>query len=477
MTNFKEGLSREQYIMFPEIIDDYINEENPVRFIDAFVENLDLLALDFTNAVAKERGTSAYNPKDLLKLYIYGYLNKIRSSRKLENETHRNVELMWLLRKLKPDFKTIADFRKDNLKGIQNVCKQFTLLCRELGLLSSDLVAIDGSKFKACNNKSNNYSEKSLDKHIKYTESKINEYLKELDENDNSEKHQKKLTKEELSKKIDKLKNRMKKFNDLKKEFETSDVKQISTVDKDSSLIKDKQGFIVGYNVQTAVESENHLIIAYDVVQSSNDLNQLSSMAKQAKEIINKDELKVTADTGYHNEEEILKVIENNITPYVFKQEGSPNDKKGLFTYHDFIYNKEKDIYLCPGNQELKLRGFGKSKKRILKYYYTTACNKCLLKDNCTKDKTGRRIGRSVNADVMELMEERMKQEPEIGKQRKQLVEHPFGTIKRSFDQEFFLLKGLEKVKTEISLSILSYNMKRVMNIIGINRLMQYMTT
>lgn len=475
MTNFKEGLSREQYIMFPEIIDDYISEENSVRFIDAFVENLELLKLGFTNAVPKDRGTSAYSPKDLLKLYIYGYLNKIRSSRKLENETHRNIELMWLLRKLRPDFKTIADFRKDNLKGIQNVCREFTMVCKDLGLLSGNLAAIDGSKFKACNSRDKNYTDKSLKKSIEAIDKKINEYLKELDEGDEQEKGQKKLTAEELKEKIEKLKSRKERYDEIKTQMDSTEEKQVSLTDPDSRLMKDKNSFIVGYNVQTAVESENHLIISYDVVQDGNDHNQLANMAKQAKEILESEQLRVTADTGYYTEEEIIETEKAGITPYVFKPVATPNTKKGLYTYEDFTYDKEKDAYVCPANQELKFRGFGKSKKRKLRYYYTKSCQSCPLRDKCTEDKGGRRIGRSVNAEVLERMEARMKEEPEIGAQRKQLVEHPFGTIKRWFDQEFFLLKGLEKVKTEISLSVLSYNLKRVMNIIGIKRLMQYM--
>lgn len=217
MPNFKEGFSREQFLMFPEIIDDYISEENPVRFIDVFVEKLDLLKLEFTNAVPQNRGTSAYNPKDLLKLYIYGYLNKLRSSRKLENETHRNVELMWLLKKLRPDFKTIADFRRDNLKGIQNVCREFTKVCKDLGLLGGDLIAVDGSKFKACNSNKRHFTEKSLNKQIEVVDKKINEYLKELDESDEQEKGQNKLSAEELKEKIEKLKARKVRYEDVKK--------------------------------------------------------------------------------------------------------------------------------------------------------------------------------------------------------------------------------------------------------------------
>ena len=299
MPNFKEGLSREQYIMFPEIIDDYIKEENPVRFIDAFIEGLNLLEIGFQNAQPKDRGASAYHPKDLLKLYVYGYLNKIRSSRKLENETHRNVELMWLIKKLKPDFKTIADFRKDNLKGIQNVSRQFTLVCKDLGLLGSSLVAIDGSKFKACNNKNKNYTKNSLKKEIEAVDKKINEYLKELDESDKQEAGQKKLTAEELKEKIEKLKSRKGRYDEIKTKMDSTDEKQVSLTDPDSRLMKDKNSFIVGYNVQTAVESENHLIISYDVVQDGNDQNQLSKMSKQAKEILETNDLKVTADTGY----------------------------------------------------------------------------------------------------------------------------------------------------------------------------------
>lgn len=471
MTNFKEGISREQYIMFPEIIDEYIEAENPVRFIDAFVANLDLLQLGFSKAIPKARGTSAYNPQDLLKLYIYGYLNQVRSSRKLEKETHRNVELMWLLKKLKPDFKTIADFRKDNLKGIKNACREFTFVCKKLDLIGGELIAIDGSKFKANNSNKNYYTEKDVKKEQDYINNKINDYLKELDLADEQEYGQKKLTAEELKDKIEKLKSRKNKYEHIKSKMGTE--KQLALTDPDSRLVKDKKQYVVGYNVQSAVDAKHNLIVANDVIQCANDLSQLSPMTEKALEIIETNDLKVVADTGYYHEEEIIKVTDKGVIPYVFKPKGNPNDKKGLFTRNDFTYDKEKDVYHCPANQQLRFRGFGKNKKRLLRHYYTPACKACSLRPKCTEDKSGRRICRSVKEDILELMAQRMKQEPQLAILRKQIVEHPFGTLKRSFGYERFLLKGLEKVKAEISLSVLAYNLKRVINIIGFKGLMK----
>lgn len=274
-----------------------------------------------------------------------------------------------------------------------------------------------------------------------------------------------------MKEKIERLKSGRYRYDNLKTEMGNNS--QLALTDPDSRLIKDKKEYIIGYNVQTSVDAKHHLIVANDVVQSANDKNQLVSMTEKSQEILVSENLKVIGDTGYYNEYEIIKVMEKGITPYILKPRGNPNDKKGLFTGNDFTYDKVKDVYACPGRQELKLRGFGKSKKRLLKYYYTTACKSCNLREKCSKDKSGRRIGRSVNADILEAMEQRIKQE-NTSSLRKQIVEHPFGTLKRSFGFGYFLLRGLEKVKAETSLAVLAYNLRRAINIIGIKGLMQF---
>jgi len=474
MSRFKEGLPRNQLIMFPETIDEYISEENPVRFINAFVNELSMSKLGFKRSNPMAKGTSPYNPKDLLKLYIYGYLNKIRSSRKLAKEIRRNVELMWLLKKLKPDFKTISDFRKNNLKGIQNVCKQFTLLCKDLGLLSSNLVAIDGSKFKACNSLDRNYSLKYIEKKISKIDESITKYLQELDKNDNYEKTHKKITKPELLNKIESMKEKLKYYSELEKKLKKSGETEVSLTDPDSRLMKDKKSFVIGYNVQSVVDSENHIIVAHEVVQDKNDLYQLSKMAKKSQEIMQSKSLKVVADKGYYTEDEIVKTKSLGIEPNVIKPKPGISKKyKDLYPKDKFHYNKEKDHYVCPVGENLKFTGTGKSKKRLLRYYETSKCKLCKLKLKCTSDKRGRRITRSSNIEIIEEMVQRMKIDPDIALKRKSIVEHPFGTIKRGLDQEYFLLRGLEKVKTEMSLSVLVYNMKRVLNIFDIKYLIK----
>jgi transposase len=342
---------------------------------------------------------------------------------------------MWLLKKLRPDFKTIADFRKNNIKGIENTCREFTIVCKKLDLLGGELIAIDGSKFKACNSNKNFYSKKDIDKEIEKIDKKVKDYLRELDEFDDIEPQQKKLTSEELKEKIEILKSGRGFYEQLKEDM--GEETQISLTDPDSRLLKDKKEYIVGYNVQTSVDSKHNLIVANDVIKSANDKNQLVSMTEKSQEVLASENLKVLADTGYYNEYEIVKLVEKGITPYILKPSGNPNDKKGLFTYNDFTYDNKKDVYVCPGKQELKLRGFGKNKKRLLKYYYTTSCKSCNIRQKCSKDKSGRRVARSVNANILEEMGQRVKQE-NVSLLRKKIVEHSFGTLKGVLDLATF---------------------------------------
>jgi transposase len=312
-----QGFDRNQEILFPAKIDDYIEEENLVRFIEAFVTLLDLTLLGFTHAEIKTTGRPSYNPSDLLKLYIYGYLNTIRSSRKLEKETHRNVEVMWLLKKLTPDHKTIAEFRKNNAGPIKKVFKEFVFFCKELGLYGGETVGIDGSKFKAVNSKKRNFNEDKLVRKLKDIEEKIDAYLKELEDNDKNESSVKQPDAKEVKEKIKQLEDRKSEYRELLRKLEETGEKQVSTTDPDSRMMLNNQKFDVCYNVQTTIDDKNNLIVDYEVTNDPNDKKQLNEMAGRAKDILEVDSLDVLADKGYYNPDEIKKCVDNNTIPYI----------------------------------------------------------------------------------------------------------------------------------------------------------------
>jgi transposase len=471
---FVQGIHRHQIVMFPELLDDYIADDNPVRFIDAFVESLDLRALEFERAVPKETGRPPYNPGDLLKLYVYGYLNRIRSSRKLEAEAQRNVEVMWLLGKLAPDFKTIADFRRDNGEPIRAVCREFTLLCRSLGLYGGELVAIDGSKFKAVNSRERNFTKGKLKALRRQAEAKIERYLQELDENDAEETDSKKLTREELQEKIEWLKKRKETCDELEQQIEESGESQISLTDPDARSMRlgSNRGTEVGYNVQISVDAKHKLVVDHEVTNECNDVSQLSCMAIRAKEVLGIESLEVVADGGYYNNEEIRNCTEQAIVPYIPRTNSSKNKHAGLYSKEDFRYDAENDWYWCPAGEALWYIRCGTNKYgRRMRLYATNRCKRCAVKHKCTRDKGGRRIERWEDEGLLEEMARRLRAEPQKIKQRKLIVEHPFGTIKRSMDQGYFLTRRLCNVRAEMSLTMLAYNIKRALTLKGTQEL------
>ncbi len=482
--DYIKGLSRDQELLFPKKVDNYITEENPVKFIDVFVNNLDLYELGFKHAKLNKKGRPPYKPSDLLKLYLYGYLNRIRSSRKLETECIRNVEVMWLTKKLKPDFKTIADFRKNNSNALKNLFKEFISFCKNIDLIGGEIVAVDGSKFKAVNSKDKNFNKIKLEKKLKAIDKKIEKYLNNLDKNDLLEKDikVKKYTKKEIKEKIEEVKKRAKKYNKYLSNLKNSKEKQISVTDPESRLMKTKNGFDVCYNVQTTVDSKNKLIIDYNVTNDLNDCGQLSKMAINAKKILNTNKLSVLADKGYYNGAEVKKCIDNNITPFIPRKGQKPlinKTQKNKFNrdlkFHreNFKYNKEKDYYICPNNKILDFRGYTNHKGKKYKRYLSSKCRTCSFRTKCTPSKDYRKIDRGPHENILEEMEIKVKNNPKIMKKRKQLCEHPFGTIKRNFNQGYFLLKGIEKTSAEISLSTIAYNMTRIFNIVGIKKLIK----
>lgn len=473
MTDFIEGEARTQATLFPERLDDYITEENPVRVIDVFIDSLNLSDLGFKTIPAMT-GRPAYHPGTMLKLYVYGYLNRIQSSRRLEREASRNVELMWLLGRLAPDFKTIADFRKNNPKGIRLVCRDFVLICRKLDLFKDAFIAIDGSKFKAVNSRGRNYTRKKLKNRFAQIDKSIDKYLKQIISADRLEATIAKVKTEQLEHKINKLKKEVKQLNKIEAQLEASPDKQISLTDPDARAMRSHTAGMIGYNVQTAVDAKHHLIVAHEVTNEGTDRSQLKNMATQAKQVTGHEELSVVADRGYYNSTEIKSCEDSGIKTYLPKNETSSNQAKGFFGKRDFIYNPEKDEYLCPGGEMAIYRFSREEKGKTIRRYWSSACPTCPIKSQCTTGKN-RRICRWEHEVVLDRVEERTEHEPERMAARRNTVEHPFGTIKSWMGYTHFQMKTLERVSTEMSLHVLAYNLKRVINIFGTSALIEAM--
>lgn len=472
------GEDRNQITLMPEAIDDYITEENPTRVIDAFVDFLDMESLEFIRASPSHTGRPGYNPKDLLKLYIYGYMNKVRSSRKLESEASRNVEVMWLLGKLKPDFKTIADFRKDNKEAIKKVFKEFTLLCKKWDLFGKEMIAVDGSKFKACNSKHKSYNKKKLKRSLKYIDEKISEYMKLLEENDDIETIDTKPTKEAIQNRIKELRARKSTYESYKKRIEEEGISEISITDPDARLMSNNNKIEVCYNVQTVVDSKHKLIVDYEVINNPADQGNLFSMSKRAKDILEVDKIEVLADKGYYKGTDLKKCTENAITPYVSKQVISNSTGECEYYPDKFAYDKEKDVVVCPQNANLKYMRNRKINGEHYKVYSNfQACSKCSFKDKCTTAEKGREVTRWIHQDLLDKIDTETKENKEKYAQRQMIVEHPFGTIKRSLDSYYFLTCGLRSVSAETALSFFAYNLKRVLNILSIDEILGKLAT
>jgi transposase len=466
-------------MLFPESVEDYITADNPVRFIDALVSKLDLAELGFNRTQPAETGRPAYDPGDLLRLYLYGYLNRVRSSRLLERETKVNIEVMWLLGKLSPDFKTIADFRRDNLKAIKQVCREFTLLCRKLELFGGELVAVDGSKFKAVNGRRRNFSEHRLKKSIQALDEKISTYLRSLDAADanDPDPDQPPPSAADLQAKIATLRERKAKYEALHADLKASGAKQVSLTDRDArSMIVHFNSTDVCYNVQTAVDEKHQLIVEHEVTNDPTDHAHLAEMALRAKETLRVEQLEVVADRGYYDGAEVKHCAEAGITTYIPKPITSVNKQRGLFTKQDFSYDEAKDCYVCPAGAELHYRYESFEQNRMIRYYTTGKCLTCPIKAKCTTNARGRRITRWVDEKFLDDMARRVRARPELLRRRQQLSEPPFGTIKRAMNQGYFLMKGLDKVAAEMSLTVLSYNLKRAINILGVEKLIAALT-
>ena len=471
MSGFIEGEDRHQATLFPERLDDYVAEDNAVRVIDVFLDDLDLSGLGFKTE-PNDTGRPSYHPSTMLKIYVYGYLNRIQSSRRLEREAQRNVELMWLTERLAPDFKTIADFRKDNGAAIRLVCREFVMLCRKLNLFTQAFVAIDGSKFKAVNNRDRNFTKSKMKRRLQQIDESIERYLGQLASADRQEAAEHKT--QRLEDKIAVLKQEMARLKKLEVQMLQAPDQQVSLTDPDArSMATSGRGTgMVGYNVQTAVDAKHHLIVAHEVTNVGHDRTQLAHMSKQAKEALATDVLSVVADRGYFKGEEILACDEAGITTYLPKPQTSGNQAKGQFGRDAFRYIAEADEYECPAGERLAQHMTTQEKGKTIHCYWTFKCRMCAIKAQCT---TGvhRKMTRWEHEAVLEKAQARLDHSPDAMRIRRSTVEHPFGTLKAWMGSTHFLTKTLGRVSTEMSLHVLAYNMKRMMNILGTKPLIE----
>ncbi len=470
MGRFVEGADRSQLTLLPECLEDWVADDNAVHVIDAFVEALDLHGIGFSGVVAKETGRPSYHPSVLLKLYVYGYLNRVQSSRRLEREARRNVELMWLTGRLAPDHKTIADFRKDNGTAIRQVCAKFVALCRQIGLLGTPSVAIDGSKFKAVNNRDRNFTQAKMARRMAQIEESVSRYLSQLDSADRQEPSEAlEIKTTRIKEKVVRLKQEMGRLQTLDQQMRASPDQQISLTDPDArSMATSGRGSgVVGYNVQVAVDTEHHLIVTHDVTNTGNDRGQLARMAKLAKETLGVEKLEVVADRGYFDGQEILACEQAGVTAILPKPMTSGAKAEGRFGKQDFAYLPDKDVYRCPSGETLRYHYTGVENGMTLRRYWSTAaCKACKIKNQCTPSKE-RRVTRWEHEEVVERVQKRLDANPGAMRTRRETVEHPFGTLKARMGATHFAMKRLPNVAAEMALHVLAYNLTRAMNICG----------
>ena len=473
MSGFIEGEDRHQATLFPERLDDYIAEESSVRVIDVFIDDLDLSGLGF-KVVPSNTGRPAYHASTLLNLYVYGYLNRIQSSRRLEREAQRNVELMWLTGRLAPDFKTIADFRRNHGKAIRLVGREFVILCRKLNLFADAFVAIDGSKFKAVNNRDRNFTKAKMKRRLQQIDESIDRYLGQIASADRQEAVVASDKTQRLEDKITALKKEMARLKKLEVQMMETPDQQISLTDPDArSMATSGRGTgMVGYNVQTAVDAKHHLIVTHEVTNEGHDRRQLHNMAQQAKDVIGSEVLTVVADRGYFRGEEIMDCDDAQITTYLPKPQTSGSTKKGLFSKRDFIYSAQDDEYECPAGARLNWRFATVEKGLTIRKYATSSCASCAIKSQCTTSDS-RRIARWEHEAVLEALEARLDREPERMRTRRETAEHPFGTLKSWMGHTHFQMRTLKHVSTEMSLHVLAYNLKRAISILGVSTLIK----
>lgn len=473
-----EGKGRSQQMMFPATVDEYVGENNEVRAVAAFVESLRLGDLGFVRSEPAVEGRPGYDPRVLLGIYIWGHLNRVRSSRRLERECSRNVELMWLTGLLGPDFKTLCRFRQENAEALGKVLAEFRLLCEKAGLYGKELVAIDGSKFKAVNSVDRNVTQKKLEYLIERETKAVREYLAQLEEADELEKSDPpEITAEELKSRIAEIEENVRRNNGLLSEMRGKGEKQRSLTDPDARLMKTAKGTAICYNIQTAVDSKHKLIAEVEVTNEPSDQALLSVMAHKTKEGLGVEEITVLADGGYFSNEALKVCEDENITTYVPIRDSEDAARKGLFSKKLFKYDESRDLYVCPQGGEMKptSKGVKKSQRSSWEFrlYTTRQCSSCPVRTKCTTSKTGRKIRRWVHHAVLDRLQARIESDPDMLRRRKTLAEHPFGTIKVAMNHERLLMKGMANVAAEIKLTVLSYNFKRALSVLGFEKMLE----
>lgn len=463
------GIDRSQVLLLPEAVDDYVGADNPVRFIDAFVEGLNLTAAGFERVGAKATGRPGYDPADLLKLYIYGYLNRVRSSRRLEAETKRNLEVIWLLRRLTPDFKTIADFRRVNRASFRQVFREFVALCRELELFGRELVAVDGTRIKAVNSRERNFTKAKLEKALAASDERLARYLKRLDEADAEDADGPGSGEiDDLQKKIAAIQGRRTRLQGHREALEKSGEDQLSLTDPDSRAMHAATRVGVGYNIQIAVDGKHKLIAEQQVHNKVSDLGLLAETAVAARGNLGVERIDAVADRGYFKIEDIEACETAGVVPYVAKPQRGAAVRQGFFPKERFHYDAGEDIYICPAGRRLTAQGKSKVRDTFVTVYGNrAACRDCALKSRCTNS-TFRKITRYANEAILERMAARLAARPGLLAERRESVEHPFGSIKQWMGQGAFLMRRLENVRGEFSLTALAYNIRRAINLVGV---------
>jgi transposase len=467
-----QGTARSQTLLLPECVDDYVGPDNVVRFIEAFVDSLDLTTTGFERTLPKATGRPGYNPSDLLKLYIYGYLNRVRSSRRLELETHRNLEVIWLMRQLRPDFKTIADFRRENKTSFRKVFREFVVLCRSLDLFGRELIAVDGTRLKAVNSRERNFTKAKLAKALAESDERLNRYLKQLDDAD-KDNTTPSAGVDNLDEKIAAIKERRARLEQHRADLEASGEDQISLTDPDARAMHSSSRIGIGYNIQIAVDTKHKLIAEQQVHNKVSDLGLLTETANAARENLGVDHIDVVADRGYYKIEDIENCEAAGVTPYVPKPMRGSAVKNGFFTKEQFQYDADADVLTCPVGQKLEPKYKGKVRDNGTNIYVNRqACKACELRARCT-NAAFRKVTRYANEAILDRMAARLSAKPEVLDQRRESVEHPFGSIKQWMGQKDFLTRRIENVRGEFSLTALAYNIRRALTLVGVDGLIQ----
>lgn len=459
------GIDRNQTRMVTTSLDALIDEDNSVRVIDAYVDSLELLELGFEEYNGTNRGQAPYRRSDLLKLHIYGYLNKIRSSRSLEIECKRNLELMWLINAITPDHGTIAGFVKNNREAFHATLRNLTLILKGWGLVDGKLIAIDGTKIRAQNSKHNCITKSGLEKKIAYADEQINAYLMAIEKDNQSEPN--------FKEKLEAYQELKEQYIQQKQELHDEGLEQKSLIDSDSRRMKNNGSLDICYNVQSVVDAKNHFVIDISTTNDINDQNQLYVMAKDATDLLESEECTVIADTGYYNATEIKNCVDDGMTILIKKAKANNSTKDNEFRKDKFKYDAEKDIYICPAGQQLEF--FENTSKKGMKYrkYKCSSCSNCKFKNNCTSSQNGRTLQRWEHESVLENVKEVTFKNNDTYKQRRCIVEHPFGTVKRSLGYSFFLRKRIENVDAEASSMFIAYNFKRLLTMFSTQELIE----